>query len=470
MNKKTSLKTRIAYGLGSGGEGFGYQFFYSYFIFFLSTIAGLSPTLAGTISMIAVIWDGVTDPLIGTWSDNCKFKTRRRPFIMTGSIICAISMVLLFTKVSMPTGAKFAYYCAICIIYWAALTSCVIPHASLGTDVSDDYDERNTLRGFCTFFMNATMFACTALTLILVGMFGGNAGKETRGWTLTAVLFAICLVACYQICAHGMKGVEPPNPNLAEGAGAKKVNAREVLKGYISGLKNKPLRSVLGVDFLYNFFVGTGGALGVFCYTLGFGFTDAQVALAFTIQGIAGIIFAPVVTIIANKIGKKPMIVLSMVVLGIGAALMLIFPFSWPLLVVSLFSMGFGASAFWAQGYAMVYDTTLVERYKSGDMPTGVYVALFGLVMKIGTAIGNFIGGVSMDLIGYDETAVEQAASVGKGVIGLNYGLVAGAAILGILIAMTYKLSKEKYHKLQKAVEDKENGLTPDISGLEKIL
>ena len=67
MNYSEKLKTgtAVGYGIGAIGEGIGYNVFFSFFSFFLTTIAGIQPAVAGVISMAAVLWDAVTDPIIG---------------------------------------------------------------------------------------------------------------------------------------------------------------------------------------------------------------------------------------------------------------------------------------------------------------------------------------------------------------------------------------------------------------------
>ena len=129
-NKQTKIpfKKSLAYGIGGLGEGIGYNFFFGYFLFFLTSIAGIPSAIAGTISMIAVVWDAVSDPLIGFLSDHSKNpKGRRRPFILKGSVLLGVSLILLFTNLNISLGAKVAYYIVANILYWLGLTCSVIP-------------------------------------------------------------------------------------------------------------------------------------------------------------------------------------------------------------------------------------------------------------------------------------------------------------------------------------------------------
>ncbi|MDO4487814.1 MAG: MFS transporter, partial [Eubacteriales bacterium] len=83
LNRKLSVGTKLGYGLGQLGSGLAYNLYYYYFIYFMTSFAGVNPAVAGTISLFAVIWDAVTDPIIGVFSDRMKVKTgTRRPMMM----------------------------------------------------------------------------------------------------------------------------------------------------------------------------------------------------------------------------------------------------------------------------------------------------------------------------------------------------------------------------------------------------
>ena len=50
------------------------------YLFFLTNVIGLRPALAGIVTLIAEIWDAISDPLMGVIGDNTRTKMgRRRP-------------------------------------------------------------------------------------------------------------------------------------------------------------------------------------------------------------------------------------------------------------------------------------------------------------------------------------------------------------------------------------------------------
>ena len=84
--KKLSFGTKLGYGLGAAGDSIPYNLFYTYFVFYLTNVAGISPAIAGTISMISIIWAACVDPVGGFMSDNSRNSKGRRIPMMSKSI------------------------------------------------------------------------------------------------------------------------------------------------------------------------------------------------------------------------------------------------------------------------------------------------------------------------------------------------------------------------------------------------
>ncbi len=57
----------------------------------LIIVFAVNPLVIGFISAVKSIWDGVMDPIVAHWSDNCNSRFgRRRPFILAGGILMAL--------------------------------------------------------------------------------------------------------------------------------------------------------------------------------------------------------------------------------------------------------------------------------------------------------------------------------------------------------------------------------------------
>lgn len=103
---KSDLSRRTVYGYGLGE--FGYSFYLnlisSYLMFYMTDVLLLPTKLTG-ILYSAVQWvEAATALAAGILIDNLfTSKGRYRPWIFRGSVICALSTALLFTR--LPLGA-----------------------------------------------------------------------------------------------------------------------------------------------------------------------------------------------------------------------------------------------------------------------------------------------------------------------------------------------------------------------------
>lgn len=174
--------------------------------------------------------------------------------------------------------------------------------------------------------------------------------------------------------------------------------------------------------------------------------------------------------VIANKFGKKQMMLGGMVCYTACYLIMAFLPASDFTAYLYILFYGIGNATYWTLIYSMSYDTALIEKFKSGNSPDGLYTSMIGFFMKAGSAIGMWITGIVLSAIGFNADAAEQAAdTIAK--LKLAFGFVpAGMLAVAVIAAVLYSLTKEKYGLLLAATEAKESGLEYRTEGLEKVL
>ena len=459
-SKSLSMGCTIGYGIGAIGEGIGYNVFFSFFSFFLTTVAGIPPAIAGVISSVAVLWDAVTDPMIGSWSDITKNpKGRRRPFIMTGSILFGVSIALVFFNFNIPVGLKTVYFILANGFYWIALTSCVIPHISLGSELTDDFDERTKLRSCAVTLMGIGTLIATSSTLLLVKFYKGIFGSDSAGWAATGITFGIIVALVYNLCCIAVKKLEPANPNLT--GSPQKKPLKETLAIFLrsakKAFKNKALSLLIIVNFSYNVFVTLSSGLLVYVLSYVFCYDEAQTSTVYLVQGILVIITAIIAGYAANKTDKKTVMVSSMLLTIIACLILGFLPSVSVWLYTYVIIYALGNSGFWTMIYAMSYDSAIIEQIATGEKPDGLYTSLIGLFMKFGNALGTLIMGFGLQLIGFSSESEVQAEATVHG-IKLLFGIAPSIVILvGLIAAIAYPLTKVKYIELQEILKAKGN-------------
>ena len=96
MNK-VPLREKIGYGVGAIGLDLSYGLFYSYLSLYLTNALKISPLFLLILAPLARIWDGINDPMMGSVVDRTKTRMGKyRPWILTGAVLNAIVLSLLF--------------------------------------------------------------------------------------------------------------------------------------------------------------------------------------------------------------------------------------------------------------------------------------------------------------------------------------------------------------------------------------
>ena len=73
-----TVRAKCGYGSAAVGDAMGYTFTGTYLLFFLTTVAGIKPAMAGTITVIAAVWDALINPVIGYISEIGRASCRER--------------------------------------------------------------------------------------------------------------------------------------------------------------------------------------------------------------------------------------------------------------------------------------------------------------------------------------------------------------------------------------------------------
>jgi len=144
-------RLRWLYGFGSAAYGVKDNGFSFFLMIFYSQVLGLPATLAGLAIMIALIFDAISDPLVGYWSDNTHSRLgRRHPFMYASAVPVAVSYYYLWNPPLelLSEFGLFVYLTVGAILVRFFITLYEIPSTSIVAELTEDYDERTRLLGY----------------------------------------------------------------------------------------------------------------------------------------------------------------------------------------------------------------------------------------------------------------------------------------------------------------------------------
>ncbi len=113
-----------------GGGLFGYLFL----IYATDTLL-LAPAAIGTLFALSSIYDGVSDLILGTWSDRTKGRFgRRRPYMIAGGILTLAYVGIWLPPENLGTAGTLVFIGLMMILYDTAGTLIGVPFRALGIE------------------------------------------------------------------------------------------------------------------------------------------------------------------------------------------------------------------------------------------------------------------------------------------------------------------------------------------------
>ncbi len=459
---------KIIYGSGNLTFGVVIQIISTYMVFYSTVILNLSGSIIGLAVAISVVWDAISDPIMGHISDYTYSKKfgRRHFYILIGAISIAIFNFFLWgIPQTFPAIWKTILIVALLLLVKTCSTIFSVPHTALGAELTDDYNERSSIQGIRTIFFILGLFSANVMGMFLFfkptpeypqGQMNPLAYRDI-GITASVIALVFGL-----ICYFGTKKYIPVlNEKIKPDS--TKHGAKELLQSLSSALTNADYRNVVLGYLFTNIASALIGAVGMHVFTYTFRFGNYGIALIFGVLFGVSIISQPVWVKISARIDKKPTILLGLSSSLIAALYFLILVIlrstvagqaMWfvPFAILS----GFGMGGLFAIPLSMIADTIDVEDLNSGERKEGIYYGCLTLCYKLSQSVAIFILGIFLDIVKFDSDLPVQPAGT---VFALGLILAVGS-IISVIIAMVfynkYSLNRIKIADVQQQLRARE--------------
>ncbi len=212
---KVPLREKIGYGVGAIGLDLSYGLFYSYLSLYLTNALGVSPLFLLVLAPLARIWDGVNDPMMGSIVDRTKTKIGKyRPWIITGAVLNAVVLSLLFNNPFRSGAALYIFVAAFYILWGMTNTLADIPFWSMVPSFATEEKDRNLVSTIARTFSGLGQGIVSILTAYIVAYLGGVAGSDLdkmgadslkKGFGGWAVIASAALIFFALICVLSTK-------------------------------------------------------------------------------------------------------------------------------------------------------------------------------------------------------------------------------------------------------------------------
>jgi GPH family glycoside/pentoside/hexuronide:cation symporter len=418
---------------------------YVYIPKFYTDIVGVDIAVVGYLLFGVRIFDAVTDPIIGWWSDRSNNAMgRRRPYILFGSFLLALAMFFLFAPPQSATPLIqtlwFSVWIYLLFLFW---TITAVPYESLGPELTRDYNDRTSLFALRDGLLIAGTLVAAAAPAIVKGLWDldGSPTGQQKAFLYMALLYAPLLIGACGFCVYRLK----------ERASAANVVRLKVFESLKMIRHNRPFMILLTAFTISA--LGSNLPAALILYYVQYVLGSSNADLFLIAYFVTGIVFLPLWIRIAASIGKKPAWLLSMLINT--AAFMGVYflgsgdEWIYGILVVAS-GIGFGATL--TLPSSLQADVIDYDEMVSGKRREGQYVGMWSVAKKLSAAVGVGTGLAVLGMVGYVPN-VEQSETV-KWVIRSFYALIPSICNLAaIAIALFYPLSGEIHRKIIDAID-----------------
>ena len=418
VSESVGLITRIVYGFGSISEGVKNTAFNTFLLFYYNAVLGLSGTLSGSAIFLALCVDAITDPVIGSLSDNLHSRWgRRHPFMYLSALPMGISFWLLFNPPDdLGSTGLFVWFTSFAVLVRSSMTLYSIPSNSMVAELTHNYDERTSLVSWRFFFgwaggLTISQVGYRVFFASTPGMADGRLNADAYG--AFALVCAVAIVLAILVCSLGTHRLiprlkAPPDPSpftLARLLG----EMREVFgnRSYLMLVIGMLFASVAG---------GFNDVVSLYMNTYFWGLSAEQIAtmlLFLLIALLAGVGLARPISERFEK--RRTAVVLSASAILIGPLPIFLrllglmppngHPALLPILIVHIVLVVTAVIIIGIVMSSMIADVIDESELVTGKRQEGMFSSAIAFTSKATSGIGGLIAGIALDLIAFPTQA-----------------------------------------------------------------
>ncbi len=404
-----------------------------YVTYFLLTIAGLRPELAGLVPLVGRVVDAFTDPAMGRVSDRCSWKWgRRRPFFLLGAIPFGASFGALWVHLPADSQlAMFAYYTTVYIVMSVSMTVLAVPYLALQPEMALGYDARTSLNAWRNAGSILGVFAAICVRPVANALGGGAEGFAAAG-----ALYGL-MVAAPWFAIWGVTWERPefqrPGADLP------------FLEGVRVAARNPNFRRLVGMYLCGRVAMDLVGAMLILYFTLWIGRSgdfEPTMALFF----IVVLVSLPPWVRFAENAEKATVFVVGSLWWAVSLLFILAVQPDWPRWIIIL------AAPLGAIGYAvmdlmpwsMLGEVVDEDELETGERREGIFYGLFMFLRKLAGALAVWLAVTLLGGLGYAQNG-PQAGETLTAIRWMTSVVPAAFLLLSALCTRGYQLDRERH-------------------------
>lgn len=412
---------------------------------FMTAFLGVPVGIAGLVTTAVLIFDIVSDPIVGFLSDrtNTRFG-RRAPWMAVGAVVMAVGMVALF---AVPDGMTLAgdLTWVFCFFGLATIgfTMVAIPYSASAGEITQDRKERSALTAWRMVFASVGILVGGAL---IPGFADG------MGYPMAALLACPLMVGSIWlslvITRHAPRLTQETPVPLTQAYGTVFGNQAFFVLAIIYGVMTLAIALITaGLPFAALYLIMDTGDTPL----SGAAAALSTLSLLFAAFVVGSILSQAVWVFLSNLLGKLGALLLGLCLyICLLGGLYAVLPSVNVTVMAGMFVLAGMANGSYQQiPWAMFPDLMDVTRRETGAAIEGAFSAVWLFGQKLANAIAPALLGLILALAGWQETTVGVVTQSDGALEMLR---VAITVIPAVIIAIAIAALAIVYRPLAKAV------------------
>ena len=407
---------------------------------FMNSFLGIPIAIAGAVTTAVLVFDIISDPIIGYFSDKTVSRFgRRAPWMLIGSVVLALAMIGLFAvPESFNINASLIWVIIFFLISTLGFTMVSIPYGAMAGEMTLDKKERSSMTAWRMAFASLGILIGGALIPIL-------AGDTRSGYTFATICIAPLIISSIWFSVFFTRKTPrtlvPSQQNFSYILRLVLSNRAFITLVILYGIMTLAIALITaGLPFAAMYLILDDGNSLLSGVAKGLG----TLSLMFAAFVLGSILSQAMWVRLSNLYGKVAAQIIGIVCY---IALLIFIFFSLPnynvTLIAGLFILaGMTNGSYQQIPWALYPDLMDVTREETGESIEGAFSAVWLFGQKVANAISPLVLGFILSMYGWKETTegITKQSDAALNTLQTSITLIPATilAIAGILLVSIY--------------------------------
>ena len=266
---KLPLGVKLAQGIGAFPDTIKNWTFQTFVLLYYSQILGVDALLVSLALSLSLIIDAVSDPVIGSVSDNLRSRWgRRHPLMLAGALPLGVCFYFVFAPPAGLSALQLFWWLTVFMVLTRVFLSVYfVPWAAIAAELSDDYHERTSVMAwrYAMGWFIGLLFPFITFGFVMVNTPEHPAGQLNPENYPAMALIAATFMTAGALATTLLTWKQIPFLRQHVGAGSR-ASVVQTFEEFRRGLGNEQFRLFFMIVLVSSALTGTTVNMGIYTF------------------------------------------------------------------------------------------------------------------------------------------------------------------------------------------------------------